>query len=74
MTVLTGEAIRMKLASRFCLEELALDAFVAPRTDGIVQFVVVTPTVRMIPHHIEICCLERVAARLAHETSLVVPS
>ena len=72
MLYLTGEAVRVVLLLRVGLQILSFNAAVTTRTDRIVEFVVVPPTIRVIAMDVEIGRLEWFFASPANEAFLVV--
>lgn len=74
MAFLAAEAVRMEFMFLLGLQVWAFDASIAVFAKGVVEFVVVSGTVGMIVHDIEIGCWERRLAGLTYEALLVVAS
>lgn len=74
MAFLAAEAVRVELMFLLGLQVWPFDASIATLAKGVVEFVVVSGTVGMIVHDIEIGCQERRLAGLTHKARLVVAS
>ncbi len=74
MAFLTAEAMRVELVLLLSLQVWPFDASIAIFAKGVVEFVVVSGTVWMIVHDIEIRAREGRLAGLTHEALLVVAS
>ena len=72
MTYSTDEAGGMELLLLFCLEVLAFDASIASLAQRPVQNMVMLCAIWMILNDVEVCCGERLGARFANKTVLMI--